>query len=51
MAGKQQNQLASEKAKCIAFKDKITVANAAILDTFQKNNMIEKIHTNNTWLV
>lgn len=42
---------ASNEGECKTFRDKITIANAAILDTFQNNNMREKILTNNTWLV
>lgn len=44
------SQPASKEGECKTFKDKITIANAAILDTFQNNNMREKILTNNTWL-
>lgn len=46
---RQRSKQASKEGECKTFKDKITIANAAILDTFQ-NNMREKILTNNTWL-
>lgn len=40
----------TKEEECKTFKDKITIANAAILDTFQNNNMRERILTNNTRL-